>query len=111
MGPAPGADGMRGEALRHLGRVAKRAVPGCPKDDCTQEPSRGIGDVESSYPSSIRGKRIQGVIESQSTLQKSGCWPVNFTPDQLLRLRAACAAMLHNTAWRLSLWNAATVGP
>ncbi|KAF5215239.1 hypothetical protein ECC02_012083 [Trypanosoma cruzi] len=27
LGPAPGPDGIRGEALRHLGRVARRAVP------------------------------------------------------------------------------------
>ncbi|KAF8282728.1 hypothetical protein TcYC6_0022220 [Trypanosoma cruzi] len=106
MGPVPGADRIHEEALRHLGRVAERAVPGCPKDDCTQEPSRGIGDVEPSHPSSIRGKRIQGAIGSQSTLQTSGCWPVDFILDPLLRLRAARAAMPHNTAQRLSLWNA-----
>ncbi|KAF8294661.1 hypothetical protein TcYC6_0099470 [Trypanosoma cruzi] len=57
LGPAPGAGGMHGEALRHLGRVVKRAVPGCPIDAYMQEPSRVIGDVEPSYSFSIRRKR------------------------------------------------------
>ncbi|RNC34885.1 Tbingi protein [Trypanosoma cruzi] len=55
-GPAPVPDRMNGESLRHLRRVAKRAVPGCPIYAYAQKPSGGIGDVESRHPSLHSGE-------------------------------------------------------
>ncbi|KAF5215966.1 hypothetical protein ECC02_011307 [Trypanosoma cruzi] len=128
LGPAPGLDGIRGEALSHLGRVARRAAPwlfdihlragAVPRNRrrvvvlLLPNPERTASNCDPHRPvtlSSCLSKlmertpstRIRDVIESQLTPQPSGLLPGNSTPDQLLHLRAA---MHRNTARRLSLW-------
>ncbi|KAF8293795.1 hypothetical protein TcYC6_0105440 [Trypanosoma cruzi] len=127
LGPAPGPDGIHGEALRHLGRVARRAAPWLfdirlragavprnrrrgallllPNPERTasnRDPHRPV--TMSSCPSKlmerISATRIRDVIESQLTLQPSGFLPGNSTPDQLLQIRAAMHrnASQHRTA-------------
>ncbi|PBJ81347.1 hypothetical protein BCY84_00202 [Trypanosoma cruzi cruzi] len=116
LGPVPGPDGIHGEALRHLGRVARRAVPwlfdirlragAIPRNWrrgavlLLPNPERTASNRDSHRPvtlSSCLSKlmertpaaRIRDVIESQLALQPSGFLPGNSTPDQLLQIRAA----------------------
>ncbi|KAF8306305.1 hypothetical protein TcBrA4_0031980 [Trypanosoma cruzi] len=127
LGPVPGPDGIHGEALRHLVRVARRAVPWLfDSRPCAgtvprnwrrgavlllPNPERTASNRDSHRPvtlSSCLSKlmertpaaRIRDVIESQLALQPSGFLPGNSTPDQLLQIRAAMHrnAPQHRTA-------------
>ncbi|KAF8305897.1 hypothetical protein TcBrA4_0039870 [Trypanosoma cruzi] len=127
LGPVPGPDRIHGEALRHLVRVARRAVPWLfdirpcagtvPRNSrrgavlLLPNPERTASNRNSHQPvtlSSCLSKlmeristtRIRDVIESQLALQPSGFLPGNSTPDPLLQIRAAVHrnAPQHRTA-------------
>ncbi|KAF8307763.1 hypothetical protein TcBrA4_0007820 [Trypanosoma cruzi] len=131
LGPVPGPDGIHGEALRHLVRVARRAVPWLfdsrpcagtvPRNSrrgavlLLPNPERTASNRDSHRPvtlSSCLSKlmertpaaRIRDVIESQLALQPSGFLPGNSTPTNCCKSGLLCIAMLHNTARRITLW-------
>ncbi|KAF8301685.1 hypothetical protein TcYC6_0050490 [Trypanosoma cruzi] len=124
LGPAPGPDGIHGEALRHLGRVARRAVPWLfDSRPCAgtvprnrrrvvvlrlPNPERTASNRDSHRPvtlSSCLSKlmertpaaRIRNVIESQSTPAAILLFAGQFHPRPIAAPQR-CHAPQHRTA-------------
>ncbi|PWU92118.1 hypothetical protein C3747_327g12 [Trypanosoma cruzi] len=132
LGPAPGPDGNNGEALRHLGRLARRAVlwlfdirlraGAVPRNwrrgGCATPAQSGENGIQprllptcnaEQLPQQAHGTHppphASGTSSTPSWLcsHLASCRAIP-PPTNCCKSGLPCIAMLHNTARRLTLW-------